>query len=138
MHNGTSKAFRAHILVIDKNQDALQLLETMLGWRGYRVTTAADGLEGLEKFRHGRFQLVLTNLSTPRMSGWELGRIVKKSSPSIPVALVTGLDFDNSSDHSPFDAIIPKPIHLEDFHCLVDSLIGCEDAEVKKPSARGV
>jgi CheY-like chemotaxis protein len=138
MHSGKSKASRAHILLIDQNQDALQLLESMLGWRGYRVTTAVDGLDGLEKFQHGHFQLILTNLSTPRMSGWELGRIVKQSSPTIPVALVTGLSFDNNPDHSPFDAIISKPIHLEDFHCLVDSLIGCEDAEVKKPSARGV
>ena len=133
MQNGTSKASRAHILLIDQNQDALQLLKSMLGWRGYRVTTAVDGLDGLEKFRHGRFQLILTNLSTPGMSGWELGRIVKKTSPSIPVALVTGMNFDNNPAHSPFDAIIHKPIRLEDLHCLVDSLIGCEDGEAADP-----
>jgi CheY-like chemotaxis protein len=82
-----------------------------------------DGLEGLEKFRQGDFQLILTDLFTPRMSGWELGRTVKNSEPSVPVALVTGMDFCPEPLHCPFDAIITKPFYFEEFHCLVDSLI---------------
>ena len=79
MQKSTFQSPRAHILLVEKNRGALELLEAMLCWRGYRVTTAVDGRDGLEKFRHGHFQLILTNLSTPSISGWELGRIVKKS-----------------------------------------------------------
>ena len=130
MHNSNYQPPRAHILLVERNQGALELLETMLCWKGYQVTTAADGLDGLEKFRHGHFQLILTNLSTPRISGWELGRIVKDTKPSVPVALVTGLDFGASPDHSPFDAIFPEPFQFDELQCLVDSLIECKDAAV--------
>jgi two-component system response regulator VanR len=104
----------------------------MLCWKGYQVTTAADGLDGLEKFRHGQFQLILTNLSTPTISGWELGRIVKSSESSVPVALITGLDFGASLDHSPFDAIIAEPFPLDELRCVVDSLLECTNRRVGK------
>jgi CheY-like chemotaxis protein len=127
MQNSTHQLPRAHILLVERNRGALALLENMLCWRGYRVTTAADGLDGLEKFRHGHFHLILTNLSTPSISGWELGRIVKESAPTMPVALVTGIDFGTRPDQSPFDAIIPEPFQFDDFHHLVDSLIQCSE-----------
>lgn len=127
MQNTTFESPRAHILLVERNRGALELLETMLCWKGYRVTTAADGLDGLEKFRHGQFNLILTNLSTPKISGWELGRIVKKSEASVPVALVTGLDFGTRPDNSPFDAIIPEPFPFDELECVVDSLIECRN-----------
>ena len=127
MQDSTFQSAQTHILVVDQNRDSLTYFETILGWRGYRVTTAADGLDGLEKFRHGQFQLILTDLSTPRMSGWELGRLVKESDPSLPVALVTGFDFGVRPDHSPFDAIIPKPFHFKEFQGVVDALLRCRD-----------
>ncbi len=127
MQKSTFASPRAHILLVERNRGALELLKTMLCWKGYRVTTAADGLDGLEKFRHGDFQLILTNLSTPRISGWELGRIVKKSEPSVPVALVTGLDFSTRPVHSPFDAIILEPFQFDELQCVVDSLIECRN-----------
>ncbi|MGD8988986.1 MAG: response regulator [Syntrophobacterales bacterium] len=127
MQNATYQSPRAHILLVERNRGALALLENMLCWRGYRVTTATDGLDGLEKFRHGHFHLILTNLSTPSISGWELGRIVKESAPTMPVALVTGIDFGTRPDQSPFDAIIPETFQFDDFHHLVDSLIQCRE-----------
>jgi two-component system response regulator VanR len=123
---------RGHILLVERNQGALELLKTMLCWKGYQVTTAADGLDGLEKFRHGQFQLILTNLSTPSISGWELGRIVKSSKASVPVALITGLDFGASLDHSPFDAIIPEPFPLDKLQGLVDGLLECTNGRASE------
>ena len=136
MRNSTYQSPRAHILIVERNQGALALLENMLCWKGYKVTTAADGLDGLEKFRHGRFNLILTNLSTPRISGWELGRIIKECKPSVPVALVTGLDFDTRPDDSPFDAIIPVPFHFDELQCVLDSLIQCNDMSNEQQSAQ--
>ena len=127
MQTAALESPRAHILLVEKNRGALALLETMLCWKGYRVTTAADGLEGLEKFRLGQFNLILTNLSTSRISGWELGRIVKSSPSSVPVALITGLDFGTRPDHSPFDAIIAEPLPFDELECMVNALIECRN-----------
>ena len=127
MQTATLVSPRAHILLVEKNRGALALLETMLCRKGYQVTTAADGLDGLEKFRLGQFNLILTNLSTSRISGWELGRIVKSSPSSVPVALITGLDFGTRPDHSPFDAIIAEPLPFDELECMVNSLIECRN-----------
>jgi two-component system chemotaxis response regulator CheY len=127
MQNSTLESPRAHILLVERNRGALALFETMLCWKGYRVTTAVDGLDGLEKFRLGQFNLILTNLSTSRISGWELGRIVKSSPSSVPVALITGLDFGTRPDHSPFDAIIPEPFPFDELEFMVNSLIECRN-----------
>ena len=127
MQTAALESPRAHILLVERNRGALALLETMLCWKGYRVTTAADGLEGLEKFRLGQFNLILTNLSTSRISGWELGRIVKSSPSSVPVALITGLDFGTRPDHSPFDAIIAEPLPFDELECMVNALIECRN-----------
>jgi len=137
MQKSTLESPRAHILLVERNRGALALLETMLCWKGYRVTTAVDGLDGLEKFRHGQFNLILTNLSTPRISGWELGRIVKNSPASVPVALITGLDFGARPDHSPFDAIIAEPFPFDELECMVNSLIECRNGGTLEPNSVG-
>lgn len=135
MQNSTLESPRGHILLVERYRGALALLEAMLGWKGYRVTTAVDGLDGLEKFRLGQFSLILTNLSTSRISGWELGRIVKSSPFSIPVALVTALDFCPRPDHSPFDAIIPEPFSFDELERMVHSLIECRNGGVALASS---
>ena len=127
MQNSSLGSPQIHILLVERNQGALAFLETMLCWKGYRVTTAADGLDGLEKFHLGQFNLIFTNLSTSRISGWELGRKVKSSRYSVPVALITGLDFDTRPDHSPFDAIIQESIPFDELECMVNSLIECRN-----------
>lgn len=129
MQSSAFVSTRGHILLVERNQGALELLKTMLCWKGYQVTTAADGLDGLEKFRHGQFHLILTNLSTPSISGWELGRIVKSSEAAVPVALVTGLDFGASPDHSPFDAIFAEPFPFDELQGVVDSLLECRNGK---------
>jgi CheY-like chemotaxis protein len=118
MQNSIPESPRAHILLVERNRGALAFLETMLCWKGYQVTIAADGLDGLEKFRLGQFNLIFTNLST---------RIVKSSPSSVPVALITGLDFDTRPDHSPFDAIIAEPPPFDELECMVNSLIECRN-----------
>jgi CheY-like chemotaxis protein len=134
MQNSTIESPRAHILLVERNRGALALFETMLCWKGYRVTTAIDGLDGLEKFRLGQFNLILTNLSTSRISGWELGRLVKSSPSSVPVALITGLDFGTRPDHSPFDAIIGEPFPFDELECMVNSLIECRNGGTAEPN----
>jgi len=124
MENGSVRNAQARILVVARNQDTLEVMRAMLAARGYQVTTAEDALDGFERAREGNFHLILTDLTTAGISGWELGRIIKETIPSQPVALVTGWEFGGTPDHSPFDAIISKPFSFEEFRGLVDSLVG--------------
>lgn len=58
-----------HILAIDDDPDLLQVLNTVLGFSGYRVTLCEDGEEGLEQARADRPDLIVLDVMMPGKSG---------------------------------------------------------------------
>ena len=62
----------ARILCIEDDEDTRELLVDFLGGRGYRVEAATDGREGLERILADPPDLVLCDISMPRMSGLEV------------------------------------------------------------------
>jgi DNA-binding response OmpR family regulator len=62
------------ILVIDDNSELLNTYHQFLTQHGFQVETAQDGLDGLEKLRHGEFDVALVSLQLPRLNGLELIR----------------------------------------------------------------
>ena len=57
---------------------------------GLQAEEASDGLEALERFREGRFDMVITDLSMPRMDGIELTHRLKSLDPGVAVLVITG------------------------------------------------
>ncbi len=115
------------ILVIDDAVLIRRLLDGMLSGMGHRVETAGSGSEGIAMFEKaiaagGEFDLVLTDLGMPGMSGWDVAEIVKGASPGTPVALITGwgdqLDPEKMKK-SKVDAVIAKPFSLEQIRNLI-------------------
>jgi PAS domain S-box-containing protein len=82
-----------HILFVDDEPQLVRVGERRLRNLGYEVTVASDGFQGLDILRStapGRFQLVVTDFSMPRMSGLEFSREAVKLHPNVPVLLLTG------------------------------------------------
>lgn len=77
------------ILLIDDDVSLRRVTEFNLQEAGYRVVTAADGLEGLELFRRHRPQLVITDVQMPEMSGYEVLDAVLSLEPQTLVVIVT-------------------------------------------------
>ena len=79
------------ILVVDDVPDNVDILQMRLEAQGYEVTTAADGLEALEKIRALLPDLVLLDVMMPKLDGIEAVKRLKAdpSLPFIPVILVT-------------------------------------------------
>ncbi|MDP2626574.1 MAG: GAF domain-containing protein [Candidatus Rokubacteria bacterium] len=78
------------VLVIDDEDSVRELVADVLASEGHRVMTASGGREGLERFEAGQFDLVLTDLGMPDMTGWDVVRGVRARRPETPVLLVTG------------------------------------------------
>lgn len=89
------------ILVIDDEEGVRDVLGRILENEGHRVVLAGASREGLEKFEQDngeltltgmqdKFNLVLTDLGMPEMSGRELARKIKKIDPDVSVGLITG------------------------------------------------
>ncbi len=84
------KGKEAHILVIDDEDFVRSVLSRTLAQAGHRVTLAEDGETGVQLFKGGKFDMVLTDLGMPGMSGWEVCRVIKTTSPHTPVGMITG------------------------------------------------
>jgi len=80
----------ANILVIEDEKNMRDIILEMLSEQGHSVTLAVDGKQGIEFFKRGTYDLVLTNLSMPEMSGWEVIREIKSANSYVKVALMTG------------------------------------------------
>jgi CheY-like chemotaxis protein len=105
----------ARILVIDDEADVRDALVDMLREQHHEVVSAADGAEGLERFRAGTFDLVLTDLAMPGISGWQVARAVKASRPDVPIVLVTGWGVELSPAELRMhgvDQVMTKPFRL--------------------------
>ena len=77
------------ILVVDDEEPIRSMLRDGLSRAGYNVETAASGAEALERFRPGRYALVLTDLMMPAMGGWELSARLRSVDPGLPIVILS-------------------------------------------------
>lgn len=82
------------ILIVEDSITSRALLRNIVEGAGYHVTTAVDGVDGYTQLRSGEFDVVVSDVDMPRMSGFELTAKIRsdKKYSNIPVILVTALD----------------------------------------------
>jgi two-component system, cell cycle response regulator DivK len=80
-----------HVLVVDDYEDSRTMCTEYLEFMGYRVSGAGDGREAVSK-AHDRPDLILMDLSLPRMDGWDAIRQLKQDrvTRDIPIIVLTG------------------------------------------------
>ena len=81
---------KGRILVIDDEREVGDVLQDALTRDGHQVVYCTDGESGIACVEKEAFDLVITDLGMPGISGWEVARIVKQVRPGTPVAMVTG------------------------------------------------
>jgi CheY-like chemotaxis protein len=106
------KGRKARILVIDDEEFVRSVLSRTLAQVNHQVTLAEDGEKGIQLFKEGKFDMVLTDLGMPGMSGWEVCRMIKKINPHTPVGMITGWGMEMSRskmEEYGLDFFISKP-----------------------------
>ena len=78
----------ARILLVEDDPSIREVTAIGLGAAGFAVTTAADGVEGIERFRADPFDLVLLDVMLPRLDGYEVCRQIRRTS-TVPVVMLT-------------------------------------------------
>ena len=107
-----TKGRKARILVIDDEELVRSVLCRTLAQADHQVTLAEDGRKGVQLFKEGTFDIVLTDLGMPGVSGWEVCRMIKGISPHTPVGMITGWGGEKSHDKMEevgLDFFISKP-----------------------------
>jgi len=103
------------VLVIDDDHSITRLIQHLLKALGYRATGQTSSIEALELFKSdpGRFDLVITDMTMPQMTGDLLAMEIKKIRPDIPVILCTGYSRRMSEEVARtigIDAFLMKPV----------------------------
>ena len=78
------------ILLIEDENLVVETLKGNFQEKGFQVTTARNGEEGVRKFQNQNFDLVITDLKLRGMDGFQVSRKINKLNPKTPVILVTG------------------------------------------------
>jgi CheY-like chemotaxis protein len=110
------------VLVIDDQEPIVTMMEQLFTRKGHFVLKAMSGPEGLELFERDPVDVVISDLSMPSMTGWQVGQAIKglcenRGIPKPLFVILTG--WGKQSDHIDknaefgIDAIVEKPVNFE-------------------------
>ena len=117
----------ARILLIEDDQDLLELFADALNKNGFSVDRFSDPLKAVSVFEQNPdgYDLVLSDIRMPGMTGLELVRKMKEISPNVNFALMSAFETDSfKSQLNDLDlsTCIKKPMHIQQ---LVNAAKGC-------------
>ena len=103
------------VLLVEDNEDNLIVYRTILDHVGYRVIEARDGEEGVARARADHPDLILMDVSLPKMDGWEATRRIKadEATRQIPIIAVTAHALDDDREKATqvgCDGYLAKPV----------------------------
>ncbi len=78
------------ILIIDDEKAIRKTLTEILSFEGYKIDEAADGEEGLKRFKEKTYDLVLCDIKMPKLDGIEFLQKAGESNPDVPVIMISG------------------------------------------------
>ena len=111
------------LLLVEDNEEVGEFAEALLRELGHRVVRARSGAEALDIARAARFDLVLTDVVMPGMSGLELADAIDKLHPRVPVLLTTGYSDEISRSGAGGRPVLLKPYRLDTLAAFIDAAL---------------
>jgi len=116
------------ILLVDDEKMNVEIIQAMLESLGYKVTGRTSSIEALEAFRNKphEYDLVITDMTMPNMTGKELARELMVLRPDIPVILCTGFSEQIDEERAKsmgISAFIMKPIVMHDIAVTIREIL---------------
>lgn len=121
-----SERTRPRILAIDDQAVILDLISAMCQTTGYEVKTAVSAEDGLQLALSQKFDIILTDLAMPGLSGLEIAHEVRKKKPDVPIVLVTGWEVNISKEKmaaAGITKVLYKPFRIEQLTDLIGNLL---------------
>ena len=114
----------SRILLVDDNHVVRDMLVDLVGSLGYRADAAGGGAEALSLFDRGQYDVVLTDLVMPRMSGWEVLAAVRQRDPRMPIIILTGTPaIGDPRAAQPGVAVLRKPVDVTALDATIKRLL---------------
>ena len=101
---------KANILVIDDEPEIGAVLSEILLKQGHQVCVSDSGKGGIEAFKEGGYELLITDLGLPDILGWEVINIARQIEPNVVTGVITGWDItEEEAKQKGVDFLINKP-----------------------------
>jgi two-component system, cell cycle response regulator DivK len=131
MFPGRVRPMSYSILVIEDDEMNIDMITQRLELRGYRVSTAGDGLEGIDLALEEAPDLILMDVSLPEVDGWEATRRLKAAAATrhIPVVALTAHAMEGDREKASkagFDAYETKPVDFQRLLSTMEALLSRE------------
>lgn len=130
---------QGYVLVVDDVPDILELLDTTLKFKGYRVLTARHGQEALEMIQKEHPALIIADILMPTMDGFSLVHRLRLDSQTRDIPVI----FLSATYVTPEDKefaltigvtrFIEKPVNLESFLPMIDEFIAKGEPATHEP-----
>lgn len=115
------------VLVVDDNEDVLKTITKYLEQKNYNVIAATNGLDALKMLEaeNGNFDLLITDLVMPSISGVAVISIVKERYPKVPIIAITGWGEhpEALATEAKADIVLEKPFELDEFNRIIQDLL---------------
>jgi len=123
-----AKGLPKKILVVDDNQDSRELVVKVLKNKGYEMVEAIDGEEAVEKAVAERPDLILLDISIPKLNGYEVTRILKgrEEFKDLPIVALTAhaMKGDRAKAlEAGCEGYISKPINVRELPAQIKSFL---------------
>lgn len=117
------------ILIIEDEPGIAENLAALLGAKGHSVSMALDGAKGIELARKTKFNLVLLDVMLPRMSGFDVAKLLRADAKTkaMKIIMVTGLDRMNDVEEAfraGADDYLIKPFDSERLFKKIEKVLG--------------
>jgi DNA-binding NtrC family response regulator len=113
------------ILIVDDNRDVRSIVEEYLGGNGHSVEGASDGKDALDKCAKDSYDLIITDLNMPGLTGIELIKDLRKQNDMTEFVIITGYaSLDTAVEAikvGAFDYIV-KPFRMEELDVVVKNV----------------
>ncbi|MGH7365541.1 MAG: response regulator [Candidatus Rokuibacteriota bacterium] len=123
---------KGRILLVDNDPQVLSILGEMLKDAGHHVLPVPSGPEALRVFVPSGFDLVITNVGMPEMSGWDVAEQLRARDPHVPVIFITGWGLQEEDQarcrRLGISALLFKPVPPPELHRKVQATLGAARA----------
>ena len=114
------------VLFVEDEADLTRIVADTLRGIGYEVATAANGAEGLEKFKSDGADIIIADVMMPRMDGFTMAKEIRKHSPTVPLLFLTAkntIDDVEEGFESGANDYLKKPFELRELIVSIKSLL---------------
>ncbi len=107
---------RLNVLIVEDDKSVRKILQDLLIMKENDVVSAGNGEAALKLLQSKRFDVMITDLGLPGMTGWDLSRAARRHQPDIYIITISswqGQERENKTSECGVDAAIWKPFRFD-------------------------